>query len=155
MVFFADDAPDAALLLTCSALPLPAKMCLSSYTEVVLVIYDSGSVQNRASSLYVGPHRHQHGHCEFPLVKARTAMPLPAQVCSLRTKLDWYFIAEQPAPAPHLAHPEGCAALRIALVTVPRLPLLLHPPLVLPAPVCLSLYTKVFSMMHDCGSVSE
>ena len=33
---------------------------------------------------------------------------------------DWYFIADQPAPAPHLAHPEGCAALRIALVTVPR-----------------------------------
>ena len=31
---------------------------------------------------------------------------------------DWYFIAEQPAPAPHLAHPEGCAALRIVLVTV-------------------------------------
>ena len=29
------------------------------------------------------------------------------------TQRDWYFIAEQPAPAPHLAHPEGCAALRI------------------------------------------
>ena len=24
---------------------------------------------------------------------------------------DWDFIAEQPAPAPHLAHLEGCAAL--------------------------------------------
>ena len=33
---------------------------------------------------------------------------------------DWYFIAEQPAPAPHLAHQEGCAALRSVLVTVPR-----------------------------------
>jgi len=33
---------------------------------------------------------------------------------------DWYFIAERPAPAPHLAHPEGCAALRIVLATVPR-----------------------------------
>ena len=33
---------------------------------------------------------------------------------------DWYFIAEQPAPAQHLAHPEGYAALRIVLVTVPR-----------------------------------
>ena len=33
---------------------------------------------------------------------------------------DWCFIAEQPVPAPHLAHPEGCAALRIVLVTVPR-----------------------------------
>jgi hypothetical protein len=33
----------------------------------------------------------------------------------------WYFIAEQQAPAPHLAHPEGCAALSIVLVvTVPR-----------------------------------
>ena len=36
------------------------------------------------------------------------------------TQRDWYFIAEQPAPAPHLAHPEGCAALLIVLVTVPR-----------------------------------
>ena len=26
---------------------------------------------------------------------------------------DWYFIAEQSAPAPHFAHPAGCAALRI------------------------------------------
>jgi len=34
---------------------------------------------------------------------------------------DWYFIAEQPAAAPHLAHPEGWAALRIVLVTVPRI----------------------------------
>ena len=32
---------------------------------------------------------------------------------------DWCFIAEQPAPAPHLAHPGKCAALRILLVTVP------------------------------------
>ena len=30
------------------------------------------------------------------------------------------LFAEQPAPAPHLAHPEGCAALRIVLVTVPH-----------------------------------
>ena len=33
---------------------------------------------------------------------------------------DWYFIADQPAPAPHLAHPEGCAALCMVLVTEPR-----------------------------------
>ena len=33
---------------------------------------------------------------------------------------DQYFIAEEPAPAPHLAHPEGCAAMRIVLVNVPR-----------------------------------
>jgi hypothetical protein len=31
-----------------------------------------------------------------------------------------YFIAAQTAPAPHLAHLKGCAALRIVLVTVPR-----------------------------------
>ena len=36
------------------------------------------------------------------------------------TNRDWYVIAEQPAPAPHLARPEGRAALRIVLVTVPR-----------------------------------
>ena len=29
-------------------------------------------------------------------------------------------MAEQPAPAPHLAHPEGFAALHIARVTVPQ-----------------------------------
>jgi len=33
---------------------------------------------------------------------------------------DRYFIAEKPAPAPHLAYPEGRSALRIVLVTVPR-----------------------------------
>ena len=39
---------------------------------------------------------------------------------------DWYSSAEQPAPAPHLAHPEGrahperCAAMRMVLVTGPR-----------------------------------
>ena len=33
---------------------------------------------------------------------------------------DWYLIAEQTAPAPHLAHPEGRSALRTVLVTVPR-----------------------------------
>ena len=36
------------------------------------------------------------------------------------TVRDSYFIAEQPAPAPHLSHPQGCAALRIVLVTVLR-----------------------------------
>ena len=33
---------------------------------------------------------------------------------------DWYHIAERPAPAPHLAHLEGCAALLMEPVTVPR-----------------------------------
>ena len=32
---------------------------------------------------------------------------------------DWYLVAEQPAPAPHLAHPKDCAALRVVLVNVP------------------------------------
>ena len=32
---------------------------------------------------------------------------------------DWYFFAEQPAPAPHLANPGECAALRIVLASVP------------------------------------
>ena len=32
---------------------------------------------------------------------------------------DMYFIGKQPAPAPHLAHPGGYAALRVVLVTVP------------------------------------
>jgi len=35
-----------------------------------------------------------------------------------RVVRDWYFMAEQLAPAPHLAHP--CAALHTVLVTVPR-----------------------------------
>ena len=34
---------------------------------------------------------------------------------------DWYFLAEQPAPAPHLSHPEGCAALCIPPVRTTRL----------------------------------
>ena len=36
-----------------------------------------------------------------------------------RRQRDWYFSAELPGPAPHLAHPEGCPALRIVRVTVP------------------------------------
>ena len=37
-----------------------------------------------------------------------------------------YLIAEQPAPAPHLAHLEGRAALRNVLVTVLRVASLLE-----------------------------
>ena len=53
---------------------------------------------------------------------ASRAASTPCHPISIRqgVERDWYFIAEQPAPAPHLAHPEGCAALRIVLVTVPR-----------------------------------
>ena len=53
--------------------------------------------------------RLQHAH-----LRAAHAAPACVRV------RDRYVIAEQPAPAPHLAHPEGCAALRIVLVTVPR-----------------------------------
>ena len=51
--------------------------------------------------------------------------PMPRSPPSLACPVlrDWYLIAEQPAPAPHLAHPEGCAATRIMLVTVLRVPL--------------------------------
>ena len=48
------------------------------------------------------------------------AIALGIGAIACRVVRDSYFIAEQPAPAPHLAHPEGCAALRIVLVTVPR-----------------------------------
>ena len=34
--------------------------------------------------------------------------------------IDWYFIAEQPAIAPHLARPEARGALHTVLITVPR-----------------------------------
>ena len=37
-----------------------------------------------------------------------------------RGKRGWYSIAEQPVPAPHLAHSKGYAALRIVLVAVFR-----------------------------------
>ena len=47
-------------------------------------------------------------------------LPPSAAACIMVQGLDWYLIAEQPVPAPDLAHPEGCAALRIVLVTVPR-----------------------------------
>ena len=46
----------------------------------------------------------------------------PPRGCCARSPpyRDWYFIAEQLAPTPHLVHPDGCAVLRIVLVTVPR-----------------------------------
>ena len=43
-----------------------------------------------------------------------------SEIPVLSAERDWYFNAEQPAPAPLLAHPEECAAPRIVLVTVPR-----------------------------------
>ena len=50
----------------------------------------------------------------------RVVSPLELRSIEPLLTRDWYFIAGQPAPAPHLAHPEGCAAVRIVLVTVPR-----------------------------------
>ena len=38
---------------------------------------------------------------------------------SVQEERDWYVIAEQSAPAPHLAHPKRCADLRNVVVTVP------------------------------------
>jgi len=61
------------------------------------------------------------------MIRLGECAPFNASICAPFTRRqhqpsdrDWYFIAEQPALAPHLAHPEGCAALRIVLVTVPR-----------------------------------
>ena len=60
--------------------------------------------------------------CLLSEILSHGALPLE------ETCRDLYFIAAQPAPALHLAHPEGCAALRIVLVTVPRVSLSLPPP---------------------------
>ena len=46
--------------------------------------------------------------------------PPPHDAVREHVQRNWYFIAKQPAPAPHLAHPEECAALRIVLVTLHR-----------------------------------
>jgi len=48
----------------------------------------------------------------FPVVSIKSTQQGP--------HIGIFFIAKQPAPAPHLAHPEGIAALRIVLVTAPR-----------------------------------
>ena len=53
-------------------------------------------------------------------VDVRPAFALVPRLLSRENQRDWYCIAEKPAPAPHLAHPEGCAALRIVVVSVPR-----------------------------------
>ena len=37
-----------------------------------------------------------------------------------RSEKDWYFMAEQPAPAPHRARPDGRAAPCFVLFTLPR-----------------------------------
>ena len=45
--------------------------------------------------------------------------PPPASRFDALRRRDWCFIAEQSAPAPHLAHSGGCAASRLVLITVP------------------------------------
>ena len=63
---------------------------------------------------------------------------------------DWYFIAGQPAPAPHLAHPEGYAALHIVLVTVPRpttVPCLARKPQAPALPLYVRIQTSLDSYM--------
>ena len=45
----------------------------------------------------------------------------PPSGCALGNIRDWYFIAEQPAPAPHLAHPGGCAAYALCYLLCPVL----------------------------------
>jgi len=52
----------------------------------------------------------------FPRLASRRSLSL----LSNQLQRYCYFIAEQSAPEPHLAHPEIYAALRIVLVTVPR-----------------------------------
>ena len=81
--------------------------------------------------LYASPLESQIGTCKTT-VKARfwsCLEPFPVQhfrnAFSIDSgaqfeESDWYDIFEQTAPAPHLAHPEGCAAVRIVPVTVPR-----------------------------------
>ena len=52
------------------------------------------------------------------LTDAYADIALRAETLAQARTRDWWCIAEQLAPAPHLAHPEGCADLCIVLVTV-------------------------------------
>ena len=63
---------------------------------------------------------HTHLHTVLHTHKAVQTISRRSSRCSSAATPSWYFIAEQSAPAPHLAHPEGCAALRMVLATVPR-----------------------------------
>ena len=64
--------------------------------------------------------RHRQIHCTTYIRCLHIHHATKLEGCLAPFWRDWYFIAEQPALAPHLAHPEGCAAVRVALVTVPR-----------------------------------
>jgi len=74
--------------------------------------------QHRES--FQGLEHESQGHNLFVLRHTRsTAVLARRQALHLREERLVCF-DKQPAPAPHLARPEGCAALRIVLVTVPR-----------------------------------
>jgi len=51
----------------------------------------------------------------MPVVKRMSAFTYPSKMNELCQTEIGIFIAEQPAPAPHLAHPEGCAAQKDVL----------------------------------------
>jgi len=70
--------------------------------------------------------RNQHGHhikyflgAHVPDRSLQAQRELPPGLGQFSGAEIGSFIAEQPAPAPHLARPEGCAALHIVIVTVP------------------------------------
>ena len=69
----------------------------------ILVVFEAISSEQRLTETHVFEHK-QNRRCKN---NAKTTR-LSSRWC----KRDWYFIAEQPAPAPQLAHPEECAALR-------------------------------------------
>ena len=60
----------------------------------------------------------RRGHLGFET--AGSALLSVRSCQKLKHQSNHFFCAEQPAPAPHLAPPEGCAAQRIVLPTVPR-----------------------------------
>jgi len=74
------------------------------------------------------PHKGGHvtKHRSYPLHRSSPPSYLPITaprevIHGWLASTDCCFIAEQSAPAPHLAHPEGCAALRIASKDTRRL----------------------------------
>ena len=64
-----------------------------------------------------GPAHPRRGAAGAHLRRDAAAGAATECVSGFPGRRDWYFIAEQPAPAPHLSPPGGCAALRIVLVT--------------------------------------
>ena len=108
------------------ALPAPAtarhhlrKNCGGSEAGSYLRLIDSCITRLKAqgpSSMTCNESKEAKG-IQRPKRAGHPALPAPATAHHPR---NWCLTAEQPAPAPHLAHPEGCAALLIILVTGPR-----------------------------------